>query len=144
MPLNQSRANSPFDPGGRAVAFFTSEVASYVKGQISKISSVGVNIEEGYTGGLPGRSSFLDVSHTVASARLDCVVAALAGVSRNTATEYIESKLVTLNSVCCEKTVATVENNDRISIRAKGKFIIEKIDEKTKKGRLIIKAKKYI
>ena len=129
---------------GRAVVFITSEVAPFVKSQITKISRVGVDITEGYVGILPGQSGLLNLSYTVASARIDCVVAALAGVSRKTAAEYIEQKLVTLGSVCCEKTTATVQNGDKISIRSKGKFIIEKIDEKTKKGRLIIKAKKYI
>lgn len=129
---------------GRAVAFFTKEVATYVKEQIRKIGRVGVDIQEGYTGTLPGRSSFAEVTDTVASARLDCVVAALAGVSRNTAAELIEQKLVTLNSVCAEKTVTTIKNADTLSIRGKGKFIIDSIDEQTKKGRLKIKAKKYI
>ena len=129
---------------GRAVAFFTKEVAPYIKEQTSKIGKVGVQIQEGYTGALPGRSAFAEVTHTVASARLDCVVAALAGVSRNTAAEFIEQKLVTLNSVCCEKATATLKNSDNLSIRTKGKFIIDSIDEQTKKGRLKIKARKYI
>lgn len=129
---------------GRAVAFFTKEVAAFVKEQIRKISNVGVQITQGYTENLPGRSGFAEVTDTVASARLDCVVAALAGVSRGTAAELIEQKLVTLNSVCCEKTTVTVKSTDKISIRSKGKFIIKSIDEKTKKGRLKINAKKYI
>ena len=56
----------------------------------------------------------------------------------------IEQKLVTVNSVCCEKAVALVRKGDKITVRSKGKFIIESIDEKTKKGRLKISAKKYI
>lgn len=129
---------------GRAVAFFTREVSSYVKGEIRKISNVGVDITEGFSGGLPQMGGFADITDTVASARLDCVVASLAGVSRSTATEFIEQKLITVNSVCCEKAVALVRNGDKITIRSKGKFIIESIDEKTKKGRLKISAKKYI
>ncbi len=129
---------------GRAVAFFTKEVAVLVKEQIRKISNVGVHITEGYTQHLPGRGGFAEVTDTVASARLDCVVAALAGVSRGAAAEFIEQKLVTLNSVCCEKATVTVKSADKISIRSKGKYIIESIDEKTKKGRLRINAKKYI
>ncbi len=129
---------------GRAVAFFTKEVAPYVKEQIRKISNVGVEITEGIFGELPGRTGFLDITDTVASARLDCVVASLAGISRAAAVDMIEGKLVTLNSVCCEKAVTAIRALDKISIRSKGKFIIESIDEKTKKGRLKIKAKKYI
>ena len=129
---------------GRAVAFFAKEVAPFVKEQIGKISNVGVEVTEDFFGELPGRTGFMEVTDTLSSARLDCVVASLAGVSRATATEMIESKLVTVNSVCCEKVVTAVRSQDKISIRSRGKFIIESIDEKTKKGRLKIKAKKYI
>ena len=129
---------------GRTVAFFAKEVAPYVKEQIRKISNVGVEITERFSDKLPGRTGFLDINDTIASARLDCVVASLAGTSRSAAIDMIESKMVTINSVCCEKAVTLIREADKISIRAKGKFIIESIDEKTKKGRLKIKAKKYI
>lgn len=129
---------------GRAVVFFTKEVAPYVKEQIRKISNVGVEISEGFFGELPGKTGFLEISYTLSSARLDCVVASLAGTSRSEAADMIENKLVTVNSICCEKTVTLVRKADKISIRSKGKFIIESIDEKTKKGRLKLKAKKYI
>ena len=129
---------------GRAVAFFVKEVAPYGKEQIKKIGRVGVSVEEGYVGELPGSSKLTECSDTVASARLDCVISALAGVSRNTAAEYIEQKMITVNSVCIEKTTTAVKNNDKISIRTKGKFIIDSIDEETKKGRLKIRFKKYI
>lgn len=129
---------------GRAVAFFTKEVAPFVKEQIQKIGRVGVQVEEGFTGILPGASKLTEASDTVASARLDCVVAALIGASRNTAAQYIEQKMVTLNSICTEKATTVIKNNDKISIRTKGKFLIDSIDEKTKKGRLKIRFKKYI
>ncbi len=129
---------------GTAVAFFTKDVAPYVKEQIRKISNVGVEITEGIFGELPGRTGFLEITDTLSSPRLDCVVAALAETSRATAVKMIEEKLVTINSVCCEKAVTSVRKSDKISIRSKGKFIIESIDEKTKKGRLKLKAKKYI
>lgn len=129
---------------GRAVAFFSSDIASFVKTQITKISGAGVTVTEGFSEPLPGHTGFSDFSDTVASARLDCVVAALIGGSRSKAADLIEQKLVLLNSVCCDKTVKTVKNGDSVTVRSKGKFIIDSIDGKTKKDRLILKAKKYI
>ena len=90
---------------------------------------------------MTGFSQFAD---TVAAARLDCVVASLAGCSRSVACQLIEEKLVLVNSVCCDKTVKNIKNGDTVTIRSKGKFIIDSIDGRTKKDRLIIKAKKYI
>ncbi len=129
---------------GRAVAFFTTDIVGYVKEQIVKIGGVGVAVEDGFTYPLPGMSGFESITDTVASARLDCVVASLARCSRKTATELIESKLVSVNSVCADKTVKTVRSGDKITLKGKGKFIIEAIDGRTKKDRLIISAKKYI
>ncbi len=129
---------------GRAVAFFSSEVAGFVKSQITKISGEGVKVNDGFTLPLPGMTGFSEFADTVASPRLDCVVASLIGGSRSKATELIEQKLVLLNSVCCDKTVKTVKSGDTVTVRSKGKFIIDSIDGKTKKDRLILKAKKYI
>ena len=129
---------------GRAVAFFSSDIADFVLSQITKISGEGVTVEKGYSLPLPGMTGFSQFADTVASARLDCVVASLAGCSRSVACQLIEEKLVLVNSVCCDKTVKNIKNGDTVTIRSKGKFIIDSIDGRTKKDRLIIKAKKYI
>ncbi len=129
---------------GRAVAFFKKEVADYILSQLKKVSGAGVKAEEGFSLPLPGMSGFEEITDTVASARLDCVVAALLSVSRGTACEYISQKLVSVNSLCTEKGVKTVVSGDKITVKGKGKFLIESIDTFTKKKRLILKAKKYI
>ncbi len=129
---------------GRAVAFFSAEIAAFVKEQIGKVGGVGVSVEEGFSLPLPGMTGFEEITDTVASARLDCVVAALANCSRKTAAELIENKLISVNSVCADKIVKTVHNGDKVTIKGKGKFIIDSIDGRTKKDRLIINAKKYI
>lgn len=129
---------------GRAVVFFSEDILRYVKEQVQKVGGAGVAVTEGYEGALPGMTGFKEFSDTVASERLDCIVASLAGCSRKLAAELIEGKMVFVNSVCTDKTVKTVKNGDKITIRGKGKFIIESLDGRTKKDRLIINAKKYI
>ena len=129
---------------GRAVAFFSSDIVGFVKNQITKISGAGVTVSEGFALPLPGMTGFSEFTDTVASARLDCVVASLICGSRSRACELIEQKLVLVNSVCCDRPVKTVKSGDTVTVRSKGKFIIDSIDGKTKKDRLILKAKKYI
>lgn len=129
---------------GRAVAFFKTEVADYILSQLKKVSGAGVSAQEGFVVPLPGMSGFEEVTDTVASARLDCVVAALLSVSRSTACDYISQKCVSVNSLCTEKNVKTIVSGDKITVKGKGKFLIESIDTFTKKQRLILKAKKYI
>ncbi len=129
---------------GRAVAFFTEELSRYIKEQVTKVGGAGVAVEEGFSEPLPGMTGFKEISDTIASPRLDCVVASLAGCSRKTATELIEGKTVFINSVCVDKTVKTVQNGDKITLKGKGKFLVESLDGRTKKDRLILTAKKYI
>ena len=105
---------------------------------------VGVTLKKGYEHPLPKVGEMVEQRVTVASERLDCVVSALIGVSRNKATEKIEQSLVTLNSVVTEKVTAKVTDGDVISVRSKGKFFIESLQDKTKKDRLILKYKKYV
>jgi RNA-binding protein YlmH len=85
-----------------------------------------------------------DFTVTVASARIDCVISALCGVSRSKAAELIEGGFVSLNSIMCDKTTRTVRNSDKVTVRGKGKFIIDNLNDLSKKGRIILKYKKYI
>lgn len=129
---------------GRAVVFVTCENADFIISQISKIGRVGVTAEKGFSEPLPKTGTMEESSVTVASNRLDCVVAALIGVSRNKAAEIIEQSLVSVNSVVAEKTTLKVNDGDIISVRKKGKFKIESQGEKTRKDRIILKFKKYV
>ena len=129
---------------GKAVVFLSRDIAQFVKLNLAKVGGVGVTLEEGVNGNLPGHSTLCEFSDTVASLRLDCVVAALASVSRNTACEMIESSLVLVNSLLCEKITKTVCENDKITVRGKGKFIIGDVSSQSKKGRIILNYKKYV
>ena len=86
----------------------------------------------------------LECSETVASVRLDCVVAAICNMSRTQASEKITDGLVMVNSVCITKPTLSVRAYDKITIRQKGKFEILSCNEMSKKGRIILKYNKYI
>lgn len=87
---------------------------------------------------------FLEISDTVASARLDCVTAALCHLSREAAKAKIVSGDVELNyEPVCEGS-REVRENDVLTVRGTGKFCIEHIGDPTKKGRFRLTAKKYL
>lgn len=129
---------------GRAVIFLAEEVSDYAVTQISKIGRVGVKLKKGFSEPLPVAGKLSEFSVTVSSERIDCVVSALCSVSRNRAKDLIEQSFVTVNSVIVEKITSKIYKNDVISVRSKGKFIIESLDGKTKKDRLILNYKKYV
>lgn len=129
---------------GRAVIFLAEETADYVLTQLEKIGRVGVTLQKGFTPPLPMGQTFKDFSATVSSARLDCVICALANLSRTDAARIIEQGFVRLNSVEVQKVTRQVEQGDIISVRGSGKFIVESLSERTRKDRIILKYKKYI
>ncbi len=129
---------------GRAVVFLKNEVLPFVVSNVDKIGRVGVNLSVGFSEPLPENDKLITSSVTVSSLRLDCVVSALAPVSRGKADEMIQLGLVSVNSLVCEKNTKQISSGDVITIRSKGKFIIESTVMKTKKDRTVLEFKKYI
>ena len=52
--------------------------------------------------------------------------------------------LVSVNSVTVIKPTKAVLAGDIISVRGKGRFVIDSLDGRTKKNRIVINYKKYI
>lgn len=75
----------------------------------------------------------------VSSMRLDNIVSELANTSRNKSSQIIESQRVFVNYVCETKNTKQIKENDTITIRGKGRFIIKEIVGNTKKGKLNLK-----
>lgn len=129
---------------GRAVAFLSEDISGFVISQTEKVGRTGVTVSEGFKEPLPRKGELSEFTVTVASDRLDCVVAALAGISRKAALEKISAGEVSLNSVICEKPTLSVNEGDALTVRKKGKFIVDSFGGRTKKDRVIINYKKYI
>ncbi len=87
---------------------------------------------------------FKEISDTVASERLDCIVASLCNLAREGAKERILAGEVEHNYETAAQPSTPVGANDCISVRGVGKFKIESVSDPTKKGRLRLIAKKFI
>lgn len=129
---------------GKTVVFLLNDILKYVTEQITKIGKVGVIISLDAPEDLPCGDKLEEFRTTVASERLDCVIASLCNFSRNMATEKIIASMVTVNSFVALKPTQTINSGDIISVRGKGKFIIGQIGEKTRKDRVIVEYKKYV
>lgn len=129
---------------GRAVVFIKSDISKFIISQINRIGKTGVEAKEGFDKPLPAPGELLICKTTVASARLDCVVAALCDTSRSRAAELITGGLTSVNSLCCDKLTHTVSSGNRITVRGKGRFDIISADAYSRKGRIILEYGKYI
>lgn len=89
-------------------------------------------------------NKFEDISVIVSSMRIDNFISELARTSRNKADELIEYGRILINHEEVFKSSKIVKENDIITIRGKGKFIVENIIRNTKNGRLVVNVKKYV
>ena len=129
---------------GRAVFFVRGELASFLVDQTDRIGRAGVKLSAGAEEPLPPAHRYEEFSAVVASPRLDCVVAAVAGLSRDKAASAIASGLVTLNYREELSSSRLLEEGAKLSIRGKGKYVIDRLGPNTKKGRLCIGGRKYV
>lgn len=81
---------------------------------------------------------------SVASLRLDCLVAAAFRLSRNGAVNYITQGTVYVNGEQITKTDYILKENDKLVLRGKGKTVIENVIGENKKGRTHLNLKRYI
>lgn len=86
---------------------------------------------------------FEDLKIVVASNRLDNFVAEISKSSRSKAEEYILSERVFVNEIAELKVSKKLKVKDKITIRGKGKFIIDEFVGMNKKGKEIYLIKKY-
>lgn len=84
------------------------------------------------------------LSDTVASARLDSIVASLCRMSRERAKTAVESGMVEMDFVCETRPDKSVENECLISVRGYGKYRVISTLERTKKGRYRLQAEKFL
>lgn len=129
---------------GRAVFFVTDEIAKFVLSQLNKAGRVGIKLKAGAQEPLPQMSELVFLRETVASLRLDCVVGAIAKVSRANAVSLIEDGLVAIGGIPTAKTTKMVSVGDKITVRGKGKFTVVSCGDVTKKGRTVLEYSKYV
>ena len=84
------------------------------------------------------------VTDTVASLRLDNVLASGFGLSRTKAVAAIKSGLVFLNNIEEKKIDRAVSQGDKLVFRGKGKIILLEIGGKSRKDRIYITIKKWL
>ncbi len=127
-----------------AIVFIQRDLLSFVANTIERVGREGVKVQAPYDGELPIQRSFRTIRATVASARLDCVLKALLGVSREQAVKQIEAALVSVNHRQQESVSLPIKEQDVISVRGVGRFIVDEISSVTKKGRLVLAARQYV
>ena len=128
-----------------AILLTDTRVGDFLTTQMEKVATDTVRVSRLPEGTpLTGTRRLQPITDTVASERLDCVVAALCNLSREKAQMAVKSGLVELDYEAVEDCSATVEAPAVISVRGIGKFAVHSFDGTTRKGRIRLAAGKYI
>lgn len=127
---------------GFAVVFVHENAESAVC-SVERIGKIGVHAEKGITKPLP-QQELVQLAATVSSLRLDCIVGAAAGISREKSASLIKSGLVNADFSPCLNVSREIDEGTVISVRGYGRFRLSQISGETKKGRLRIILEKYV
>ena len=130
--------------GEKAYLFCQEGIEEFIINNLTHVAGTSANVRK--AGGdepLPERR-YEKITGTVASERLDTVVALAANTSRSRAAEFISGGYVTVNGREMIKTTFVLKKGDIFSVRGKGKFVYVGALGVSRKGRTVIGIKKYI
>ncbi len=92
----------------------------------------------------PAEYRVVEKRDTVASLRLDCVLASMFSLSRGSAQEAVRQGLVAVNGRLAVKPDSLLEEGDRVSLRGKGKAVLKEVGGKSRKDRDCILFARYL
>ena len=128
-----------------AVIFCTDKIFDFLLADIDRIGSDKVMTEEFLpSDDFDAKKEFLPIRDTVASERLDCVVGALANLSREKAQALIRSGLCEVDYLTEQRVDVSVKVPCTITLRGYGKYRVLDFDGETKRGRLRLVGQKYV
>ena len=121
-----------------------SDIARFAADNLLRVGREGVSTSVNSLDSLVlPEKEFSPITGTVSSPRLDAIVALFIKSGRNSATEYISAGRVFIDGICVMKNDMHLSGNEKISVRGKGKGIIE-FGGQSKKGRIFVTINKYV
>jgi RNA-binding protein YlmH len=128
-----------------ATVFCAAHIAPFLLSSVERIGGDAVRIKQTTVPpDFDGGRKYQPLRDTVASPRLDCIVAALCNLSRDAAQTAVRSGLVEVDYESEERVDVTVPIPCVISVRGVGKFAVRSLGEANRRGRFPLVADKYV
>lgn len=130
--------------GSHAYLFCLEKIAEFICAELVRIrhTSVLCTRYEGKIEEIPLHTE--QIRGSVASLRLDALLALAFSESRKNMVRLIEDGMVFVNGKCVTSNGCQIRDMDLISARGKGRFQYKGLLSQTKKGRLFVEIEKYI
>ncbi len=120
-----------------------SDISRYLLYNLNKVGNTAVNVSETREAQKKEEKVRI-IASTVASLRLDSLIATGYGISRAKAVETVKSGKVKVNWEDAESVSKEMKQGDVISLRGRGRIVLEEVSGTTKKDRIRIVIKKYL
>ncbi len=129
---------------GQTYLFCLNKISDFLCDTLTRIKHTSVLCQpyDGEIADIPIRTEI--INGTVASIRLDTLLALAWKTSRSSLVRLIEEGRVFVNGKCITSNGYHVKEQDLISARGLGRFIYHGTLSQTKKGRFLVKIEKYI
>ena len=127
-----------------AYIFATTEIAEMICKELVRIKHTSVKCEKVSSADCDIRPAFEEVSGSVASERIDAIIAFVYHLSRSEAQKLIESEMVFIDGRTAYSGGYDLKVGNRVSVRGHGKFIYDGPSGTTRKGRLFVSARKFV
>lgn len=130
--------------GTDAFLFVRKEMAEYIRENLTRIRHTSVQAETALDFPVSYEPKYEEVRGTVASVRLDTVLALVYPLSRSKITAYIEGARVFVNGKLITSNGYRLKERDIISVRKMGRIVYDGVLSETKKGRYMVQVRKYL
>lgn len=125
--------------------FVTAEIAPYILQNFNSAGRTKLRLTQ-----IPCKEAYIpepavtEIRDTLASLRLDSVIAAGFRIGRSLAAQHISAGKVAIDGLPCDKPDKTVCEGAKISLRGMGKIKLSAIQGKSKKDRIRVVIQRYI
>lgn len=127
-----------------AIVYCLKNVADFITENLKAVGKVSVKTEDTALSSAAANVSFKEINAFVSSLRLDNILSAAVGESRQNAVKMLKDGCVKLNYIEESKADKRVSEKDILSVKGIGKFIFDGVSGTSKKDRLKITLRKYM
>lgn len=144
LGIDRSKTGDILVDGKNAYLFVKPKMRDFLMDELTRIRHTTVMVTEEAFQEFHYEPHFEEIKGTVASVRLDSLLALAFSSSRSSLTGLIEGAKVFVNGKLITSNGYQVKENDIISVRGMGKFRFCETGNMTRKNRLYVRIQKYI
>lgn len=143
LGIDRSRLGDILTESNKALVFVRKDLSAYIKAELTRIRHTSVRVSEESLKDFCYKPAYDEMKGSVASIRLDSLVALAFASSRSRLSGLVEGGRVFVNGRLAASNAYRVKEGDIISVRGMGKFQYKGIISRTKKDRNLILIHKY-